>query len=53
MVVLATFISVIDKKKEKLERVFCIWYLVIFKDQIKALLDSRSEVNAMSQVFAH
>ena len=40
-------------KKEELERVPCIWYLVIFKDQTKALLDSESKVNAMSQAFAH
>ena len=52
MVVLATFTSVIEKK-EKLERVPCIWYLVTFKDQTKALLDSRSKVNAMSQVFTY
>ncbi len=41
-----------DKKTEELERVPCIWYLVTFKDQTKALLDSESEVNAMSQTFA-
>ncbi len=33
---------------EELERVPCIWYPVTFKDQIKTLLDSGSEVNAMS-----
>ncbi len=36
---------------EELERVPDIWYSIIFKDQTKALLDSRSEVNAMSQAF--
>ena len=42
-----------DKKtEEELEWVLCIWYLVIFKDQTKALLDSRSKPNAMSQAFA-
>ena len=42
-----------EKKKEQLEQVFCIWYSVTFKDQIEALLDSRSKINVMSQVFAH
>ncbi len=51
--VLATSTSMTDKKMEELERVPCIRYPVIFKkDQIEALLDSRSEVNAMSQAFA-
>ena len=40
-------------KKEKLERVSCIWYPVTFKDQIKTLLDSESTVKAMSQAFAY
>ncbi len=49
----ATSTSMIDKKTEELERLSCIRYPVIFmKDQIEALLDSRSEVNAMSQAFA-
>ncbi len=53
MVVLATSTSTIDKKtKEELERVPCIRYPVTFKDQTEALLDSGSEVNAMSQAFA-
>ncbi len=52
MVVLATSMSITDKKtEEELERVPCIRYLVTFKDQTEALLDSKSEVNAMSQVF--
>ncbi len=38
---------------KKLERVPCIPFSVIFKDQTKALLDSKIEVNAISQVFAH
>ncbi len=43
-----------DKKtEEELERVPCIRYPVTFKDQTKALLDSGSEVNAISQAFAH
>ncbi len=49
----ATSTSMTDKKMEELEWVPCIRYPVIFKkDQIEALLDSRSEVNAMSQAFA-
>ena len=40
------------KKKEELERVSCIWYFITFKDLIKALLDWRSKVNAISQAFA-
>ncbi len=38
--------------EEKLERVPCIQYPVTFKDQTEALLDSGSEVNAISQAFA-
>ena len=41
------------KEEKKLEQVHCIRYSVIFKDQTEALLDSKSEVNAMSQAFAH
>ncbi len=42
-----------DKKmEEELEQVSCIWYPVTFKDRTEALLDSGSEVNAMSQAFA-
>ncbi len=41
-----------DKKTEELKQVSCIWYLVTFKDQTEALLDSRSEINAISQAFA-
>ena len=39
-------------EEEKLEQVPCIWYLVIFKDQPEALLDSMSENNRIKQVFA-
>ncbi len=54
MAVLATSTSVTDKKTEEdLEWVPCIRYPVTFKkNQIEALLDSGSEVNAMSQAFA-
>ncbi len=51
--VLATFILMIEKMEEELERISCIWYSVIFKDQTKALLDLESKVNAISQAFAH
>ncbi len=40
------------KTEEELERVPCIRYTVTFKDQTEALLDSESDVNAMSQAFA-
>ncbi len=43
----------ITEKTEELEQVPCIWYLVIFKDQTEALLDSKSEVNTMNQAFAY
>ncbi len=50
---LATSTSMTDKKtKEDFERVSCILYFVTFKDQTEALLDSGSEVNAISLVFA-
>ncbi len=44
--------TLMTEKTEELERVPCIWYPVTFKDQTEALLDSGSEVNAMSQAFA-
>ncbi len=53
VVVSVTSTLVTAKKEEELERVPCIWYPVTFKDQIEALLDSESEVNTMSQAFAH
>ena len=52
MSVLASSMS-ITGKKEALERIPCIRYLITFKDQTEALLDTRSKVNAMSQAFAH
>ena len=52
VVVLATSI-LMTEKKEKLERVPCIWYSITFKDQTKVLLDSESEVNTINQAFAH
>ena len=39
-------------EKKELEQIPCIWYSITFKDQTKALLDSESEVNAISQIFA-
>ncbi len=47
-----TSTSMTEKSEEKLEQVLCIWYPVIFKDQTKALLDSRSEVHTISPAFA-
>ncbi len=44
--------SITDKKTEELKRVPCIQYPVTFNDQTEALLDSRREVNAISQAFA-
>ncbi len=42
-----------DKKtKEELEWVPCIQYPVTFKDQTKALLNLRSDVNIISEAFA-
>ena len=42
-----------EKTEEELEQVFGIWYPVIFKDGIEALLYSESKVSIMSQAFAH
>ena len=50
--VLAASMSVIEKKEE-LEWVPCIYYLVTFKDQTKALWDLKSEINTINQAFAH
>ena len=53
LAVLATSMLMIDKKtEEKLDQILYIWYLVTFKDQIEALLDLKSKVNAISQTFA-
>ena len=49
--VISTLVT--GKKEEKFDRVPYIWYLITFKDQTEALLDSESEVNVMNQVFAH
>ena len=53
MAVSTTSTSITEKTEEKLEWVPYIWYPVTFKDQTKALLDLRSEVNIMNQVIAH
>ncbi len=45
--------SVTGKKEEELEQIPCIWYLVTFKDHTEAMLDTKSEVNVMSQAFAY
>ena len=53
MAVLAISMLMTGKKEEKLEQISCIWYFITFKDQIEALLDSGSKVNAMSKAFAY
>ena len=53
VIVLVTSTLMIDKKtKEKLEQVSYIRYSVTFKDQTRALLNSKNEVNAISQTLA-
>ncbi len=51
LVAVSTASMSMTEKTEELERVPYIWYLVTFKDQTEALLDSRSKVNVMSQAF--
>ncbi len=41
-----------EKTEEELELLSCIWYPVNFKGQTKALINSRSKVNIISQAFA-
>ena len=55
--VLLTATSMIDTREEALERVFCIYYLVWFKKDtdkipVQALINSRSEINAIDLSFA-
>ena len=56
--VLTTSLSVIGASIEKLvflERVLCIYYLLRFRKDttgVRALIDSSSEVNAMSLAYA-
>ncbi len=54
--ILVASMSMTDKETEgefdELEQVPCILYLVTFKNQTKALLNSRSKVNVISQAFA-
>ncbi len=40
-------------EEKELEQISYIWYFVIFKNQTEALLDLKSEINAMSQAFAY
>ncbi len=40
-------------ERKEFESVPCIWYSITFKDQTKAVLDSRSEVNIISQAFVY
>ena len=52
MVVLATTTLMTDKKiEEKLEQIPYIWNFITFKNQIEALLDSKSKINTISQAF--
>ena len=47
-------VAVLEKiidEKEELERISCIWYPIIFKDQTEALLYPKSKVNEISQAF--
>lgn len=37
----------IEEELKELNQLPCIWYPIIFKDQIEALLNSKSEVNIM------
>ena len=53
LVAVATNSILVIVKKKELERIPCIWYSITFKDQTEALLDLESEINAMSQAFAH
>ena len=46
--VLAVSISMTEKIEEKLEWVLCIWYPIIFKDWIEALLDLGSKINVIN-----
>ena len=51
--VLATSVPVTNRSEKVIIRVFCIHYPVQFQEeQVKALLDSGSEVNAMSPAYA-
>ena len=52
--VLANFISMTNKKiEDKLERVSCIQYFKIFKEQIKVPINSKNKVHTISQTFAY
>ncbi len=54
--VLATSTSITEKKteeKKELEQASCMQYPITFKDLTEDILDSRSKVNVISQVFAY
>lgn len=53
MAVLAISILMTEKTEEELEQIHWIQYPVSFKDQTKALLNSKIEVNAMIHAIAH
>lgn len=50
--VLVPSISITDKKEE-LEQVSCIWYLMTFKNQVKTSLNLRSKIIAINQAFVY
>ncbi len=50
--VLAIFMLITGKKIEELKQVPCIQYCVTFKNKTETLLDLKSNVNTISQVFA-
>ena len=53
VLVSTTSVPVTDGGEEVVVRVYCIYYPVQFQEeQVKALLDSSSEVNAMSPAYA-
>ena len=45
--------SMTEKIEEKIDRVFCIQYLVIFNDLIEILLYSKSKINVINQAFVY
>ncbi len=54
MAVSATSTPMTNKKtEEELKQVPCIWYSVTFKERTEAQLNSKSEVNVISQAFVH
>lgn len=40
-----------EELESELEKISCMWYPIIFKDQTETLLDSKNKLNAISHVF--